>query len=94
MTAAVNRVGSGACRRADATTDRHRAVTDGDRSRGDGGLQPAEHRVQRLLPPGVEHEVVTYEGAPHSFFDRRQAEHQAASDDAWARVIHFIDAHS
>jgi carboxymethylenebutenolidase len=38
--------------------------------------------------------VVTYEGAPHSFFDRRQAEHQAASDDAWARVIRFVDAHS
>ena len=35
-----------------------------------------------LTEAGVEHELVTYEGAPHSFFDRRQAEHQAASDDA------------
>ena len=49
---------------------------------------------QALASAGVEHEVVTYEGAPHSFFDRRQAEHQAASDDAWARVIRFVDAHS
>jgi carboxymethylenebutenolidase len=49
---------------------------------------------QALAAAGVEHEVVTYEGAPHSFFDRRQAEHQAASDDAWARVIRFVDAHS
>jgi carboxymethylenebutenolidase len=43
---------------------------------------------------GVAHDVITYEGAPHSFFDRKQAEHQAASDDAWARVIRFIDQYS
>jgi carboxymethylenebutenolidase len=47
-----------------------------------------------LTSAGVEHEVVTYEGAPHSFFDRRQSEHQAASDDAWARVLAFIGAHA
>ena len=47
-----------------------------------------------LAVAGVEHEVVTYEGAPHSFFDRKQAEHQAASDDAWARVERFIHAHA
>ena len=49
--------------------------------------------IARSTAAGVEHEVVTYEGAPHSFFDRKQAEHQAASDDAWARVERFIDAH-
>jgi carboxymethylenebutenolidase len=47
-----------------------------------------------LTTAGVEHEVVTYDGAPHSFFDRRQSEHQAASDDAWARVLAFIGAHA
>jgi carboxymethylenebutenolidase len=47
-----------------------------------------------LSEAGVAHEVVTYEGAPHSFFDRRQAEHQAASDDAWARVLRFIAEHA
>jgi carboxymethylenebutenolidase len=47
-----------------------------------------------LTEAGVEHEVITYEGAPHSFFDRRQTEHQATSDNAWARVIEFVDAHS
>jgi carboxymethylenebutenolidase len=47
-----------------------------------------------LAAAGVTHEVVTYEGAPHSFFDRRQAEHQAASDDAWDRVMRFVEAHS
>jgi carboxymethylenebutenolidase len=44
-----------------------------------------------LTAAGVAHEIVTYEGAPHSFFDRRQSEHQSASDDAWARVVRFID---
>ena len=49
---------------------------------------------EALTAAGVEHEVVTYDGAPHSFFDRRQSEHQAASDDAWARVLAFIGAHA
>jgi carboxymethylenebutenolidase len=41
----------------------------------------------------VEHDIVTYAGAPHSFFDRKQAEFQEASDDAWRRVVAFIDEH-
>jgi carboxymethylenebutenolidase len=47
-----------------------------------------------LTAAGVEHEVVTYDGAPHSFFDRKQEEFSAASDDAWTRVLAFIEAHS
>jgi carboxymethylenebutenolidase len=43
---------------------------------------------------GVEHEVVTFAGAPHSFFDRHHEEFQAASDEAWQRTLDFIDAHS
>jgi carboxymethylenebutenolidase len=43
---------------------------------------------------GVEHEVITYEGAPHSFFDRKFDEYAAASDDAWGRVVTFIETHS
>jgi carboxymethylenebutenolidase len=39
---------------------------------------------------GVEHEIVTYPGAPHSFFDRKQAQHAEASEDAWRRVIGFL----
>jgi carboxymethylenebutenolidase len=42
----------------------------------------------------VEHELVIYEGAPHSFFDRRQEDFAAASADAWERVVAFIEAHS
>jgi carboxymethylenebutenolidase len=44
-----------------------------------------------LAAAGVEHEVVTYPGAPHSFFDRRYEEHAEASEDAWGRVLSFLD---
>jgi carboxymethylenebutenolidase len=47
---------------------------------------------QALDQSRVEHELVTYQGAPHSFFDRRQEDFAAASDDAWARVLAFIEA--
>jgi carboxymethylenebutenolidase len=47
-----------------------------------------------LQSAGVEHEVVTYDGAPHSFFDRKQEQFQTASDDAWAKTLAFIAAHS
>jgi carboxymethylenebutenolidase len=47
-----------------------------------------------LSDAGVEHELVVYEGAPHSFFDRKQEEFAAASDDAWQRTLDFIDRHS
>jgi carboxymethylenebutenolidase len=49
---------------------------------------------QTLREAGVEHEVVTYEGAPHSFFDRKQEDYADASDDAWRRVLDFIDSYS
>jgi carboxymethylenebutenolidase len=47
-----------------------------------------------LAAAGVEHELVTYDGAPHSFFDRRQDEFADASDDAWARVVAFLERHA
>jgi carboxymethylenebutenolidase len=42
---------------------------------------------------GVEHEIVTYDGAPHSFFDRKQAEFAEASEDAWRRTLAFLEQH-
>ena len=45
---------------------------------------------EALTATGVEHEIVTYDGAPHSFFDRRQEEYADASEDAWRRVLEFI----
>jgi carboxymethylenebutenolidase len=46
-----------------------------------------------LQQAGVEHELVTYDGAPHSFFDRKQEEFAEASDDAWRRVLEFVERH-
>ena len=46
-----------------------------------------------LSEAGVEHELISYAGAPHSFFDRKQEEFAAASQDAWRRVLEFIAAH-
>jgi carboxymethylenebutenolidase len=43
-----------------------------------------------LEAAGVEHELVSYEGAPHSFFDRKQEDFAEASGDAWNRVLDFI----
>jgi carboxymethylenebutenolidase len=48
---------------------------------------------EALETAGVEHELVTYPGAPHSFFDRKQEQFAAASDDAWGRVLEFIESH-
>jgi len=46
-----------------------------------------------LTAAGVEHELVTYDGAPHSFFDRRYAEWKDACDDAWSKIFKFIEMH-
>ena len=47
-----------------------------------------------LREAGKEYELIEYQGAPHSFFDRKQEEFQDASDDAWRRTLEFIGAHS
>ena len=53
------------------------------------------HELDRALTDaGVPHEVVIYEGAPHSFFDRAYEQFQDASKDAWRRVLGFIQTHS
>jgi carboxymethylenebutenolidase len=49
---------------------------------------------QELLDAGKDFELIEFDGAPHSFFDRKQEEFQAASDDAWRRTLEFIEAHS
>jgi carboxymethylenebutenolidase len=46
-----------------------------------------------LQAAGVEHEVVTYPGAPHSFFDRKQEEFADESADAWERTLAFLERH-
>ncbi len=49
---------------------------------------------QALRTMGKEYELVEFEGAPHSFFDRKQEEFQAASDEAWRRTLEFIETYS
>ena len=64
---------------------------------GDDQNITAEHNSAfdaALTAAGVEHEVVTYPGAPHSFFDRKFEEYADASDDAWARTIAFVERYS
>ena len=45
-----------------------------------------------LAAAGVEHELVTYPDAPHSFFDRKAEDYADDSADAWRRVLDFVRA--
>jgi carboxymethylenebutenolidase len=59
----------------------------------DQGIPPEQLDAfeHALADAGVEHEIVVYPGAPHSFFDRRFAEHAEACADAWRRVLAFLE---
>ena len=63
---------------------------------GDDQNITAEHNAAfdaALAAAGVEHEIVVYPGAPHSFFDRKQADFADVSEDAWRRVLDFLARH-
>jgi carboxymethylenebutenolidase len=62
----------------------------------DAGIPVDEVRAfeQALADAGVEHEIEVYDGAPHSFFDRKHEEFADASADAWNRVLAFIERNS
>ena len=62
----------------------------------DQGIPPEQVQAlkNQLEAAGVEHDIVVYPGAPHSFFDRKATEYADASADAWRRVLGFITAHS
>ena len=47
--------------------------------------------ADQVRAQGVEVESHTYPGAPHSFFDRSFAEHRAACEDAWERILAFTE---
>jgi carboxymethylenebutenolidase len=47
---------------------------------------------QALEAAGIEHRIVVFPDAPHSFFDRKMTEHAEACRDAWARVLGFVDS--
>jgi carboxymethylenebutenolidase len=63
---------------------------------GDPGIPPSAIAEfdQALARAGVAHESVTYDGAPHSFFDRKQAEFADASAEAWRKVQGFVARHT
>ena len=43
-----------------------------------------------LTEAGVEHRFVVYDGAPHSFFDRKAEQYADASADAWHQMLDFM----
>jgi carboxymethylenebutenolidase len=49
---------------------------------------------EKLDATGVEHKVIIYEGAPHSFFDKRFAEYADASTQSWHQMLDFVKAHA
>ncbi len=59
---------------------------------GDEGISAQDREIfaASLQESGADHEIVVYDGAPHSFFDRRQAEWAEASEDAWRRTLGFL----
>ena len=53
----------------------------------------AEAFDRALEGAGVEHRTVVYEGAPHSFFDRKAADHADASAAAWDEILRLHGRH-
>ena len=49
---------------------------------------------QALVAAGAAHELITYPGAPHSFFDRKADEFAEQSADAWRKTLEFIRANT
>lgn len=58
----------------------------------DEGIPPATVSTfdVALTRAGVEHEFVTYPGAPHGFFESEQHEFADASADVWRRALTFL----
>jgi carboxymethylenebutenolidase len=49
---------------------------------------------QALTAAGVEHDLVVYDGAPHSFFDRKYEQFAGDSEDAWRRTLEFLERYA
>ena len=62
----------------------------------DGAIPPeAVDQFERALAAaGVEHRFVSYDGAPHSFFDRKADEFADASRAAWEETLTFVRGHT
>jgi carboxymethylenebutenolidase len=86
------RGGPSAVERVDAIACPILALQAGD----DQGITADDNATfdRALTAAGIEHEIVVYDGAPHSFFDRKQEEFADASEDAWRRTLAFVDSHA
>jgi carboxymethylenebutenolidase len=82
----------GPAQRASEMTAPILALQGGD----DPGIPVEESQAfgEALTAAGVEHEVVIYPGAPHSFFDRKFEEFAQESEDAWNRTLAFIERYT
>jgi carboxymethylenebutenolidase len=47
-----------------------------------------------LAASGIERRFVTYDGAPHSFFDRKAEQFAEASSQAWEETLTFVRGHT
>jgi carboxymethylenebutenolidase len=58
----------------------------------DDGMPPASVAAfeTALADAGVDHRLVTYPDAPHSFFDRKASDFVDASAAAWEETLQFI----
>lgn len=46
-----------------------------------------------LNAAGVKNDIITYPGTPHSFFDQTYDQYKDECDDAWKRILAFIDTY-
>lgn len=62
----------------------------------DQGIPTAEVEKfdQALAAAGIDHKIIIYPNAPHSFFDRTAEQYQQESADAWKQMLSFIDANT
>jgi carboxymethylenebutenolidase len=58
---------------------------------GDDDHIPADQVAAFDAALPVEHEIHAYPGAPHGFFDRRAEDFKAESEDAWTRILGFLE---
>lgn len=63
---------------------------------GEDSTTPEEFELfaSEVRKRGVEVEAQTYEGAPHSYFDRTFDEWREACDDSWRRILDFTARNS
>ena len=57
-------------------------------------VEQVEEFDAKLTDAGLDHEIHVYPGAPHSFFDRRYEDYAEACEDAWRRMLGFLESHT